>query len=134
MIIKMVDLYSYWMTTHFILYKSLGKWLPKWISPFPSLFIGFFIQLYIFYAGRNTLKWQIILAVFIWKISMLLFTKANWLFNTIIFNIILLLVYLLFLNLRGISFIRLYNDEIYKTEKEHKTIYDFIKFRINNIY
>jgi hypothetical protein len=134
MIVKMVDLYSYWMTAHFILYKTLEKYVPTWMSPYPALLLGFFVQLYIFYAGRKTLKLSFIVAVFIWKLSMLLFTKYNLDWQTIIANLALFSIYLGFINIRGVSFKNLYTDAIYKTEHSHKTLADFVRFRLNNIY
>lgn len=51
MVVKMVDLYSYWMTAHFLIYKALSGKIPEWLSPYPTLFLGFFAQLYIFLHG-----------------------------------------------------------------------------------
>ena len=134
MIIKMVDLYSYWMTAHFILYKLFENRIPSWMSPFPALFIGFFIQLYIFYRGRNTLKLSFIIAVLIWKLSMLIFTKITFDIKAILFNLLIFGIYLVFISKKGISLKDLYTNAIYKTEHEHKTLTDFVKFRLNNIY
>jgi hypothetical protein len=134
MIVKMVDLYSYWMTAHFILYKLVEGKVPMWMSPYPTLLLGFIAQLYIFYAGRHTLKRSFIAAVFLWKISLLLFTKFNFDLRTILVNVALFCVYLAFIRIRGIEFKTLYTDAIYKTEKSHKTLADFVKFRLNNIW
>ncbi len=131
MIVKMVDLYSYWMTAHFLLHKLIRSRVP---SPYPALFIGFFVQLYIFYAGRKTLKWSFIAAVFAWKLSMLLLTKFNMNWNTILANLALLATYLIFIRIRGVSFKNLYTDAIYKTEQSHDTLVDFIRFRLKNIW
>jgi hypothetical protein len=134
MIVKMVDLYSYWMTAHFLLYKALEQYAPTWLSPYPALLIGFFVQLYIFYAGRKTLKLSFIIAVFIWKLSMLLLTKYNLNSKTIVANLALFAIYLVFINIRGVSLKNLYTDAIYKTEHSHKTLSDFVKFRLTNLY
>ena len=128
---KMVDLYSYWMTSHFLLYKMFDG---KIFSPYPALFIGFFIQLYIFYAGRRTMRWQFIAAVFIWKLSMLAFTPYNMNWQTIVANLALFVVYLATIRIRGVSFKYLYTDAIYKTEQSHKTLVDFVRFRLSNIF
>jgi hypothetical protein len=128
---KMVDLYSYWITGHFLLYKLLN-W--RIFSPYPALLIGFFIQLYIFYAGRKTLRWQFIAAVFIWKLSMLTFTRFNMDLQTIMANLALFVIYLASIRIRGVSFKYLYTDAIYKTEQSHKTLADFVKFRMSNIF
>ncbi len=130
----MVDLYSYWMTAYFILYKLVEGKVPTWMSPYPTILLGFIAQLYIFYAGRHTLKLSFIVAVFLWKISLLLFTKFNFDLITILVNVALFCVYLAFIRIRGIEFKTLYTDEIYKTEKSHKTLVDFVKFRLNNIW
>ncbi len=129
--VKMVDLYSYWMTTHFLLYKIVNF---KIISPYPSILLGFFVQLYIFYMGRHTMRWQFIIAVFIWKLSMLILTPYNMNWNTILFNLALFFVYLIVIHIRGVSLKYLYSDAIYKTEQSHKTLADFIRFRITNIF
>ena len=128
---KMVDLYSYWMTSHFLLYKMFDG---KILSPYPALFIGFFIQLYIFYMGRHTMRWQFIVAVFIWKLSMLAFTSYNMSWKTIMANLALFCIYLATIRIRGVSFKYLYTDAIYKTEQSHKTLADFVRFRMRNIF
>lgn len=130
----MVDLYSYWMTAHFLLYKLLEQYVPKWMSPYPALLLGFFVQLYIFYAGRKTLKLSFIVSVFIWKLSMLLFTKFNMDWRTIVANLLLFSIYFVFIHIRGVSLKNLYTDAIYKTEHSHKTLADFVKFRLNNVW
>lgn len=132
--VKMVDLYSYWMTAHFLLYKAFENKIPALLSPYPSLLLGFFVQLYIFYAGRNTLKASFIVAVFIWKLSMLLLTKFNMDWRTIIANLALFGIYLVTIRIRGVSFKNLYTNAIYKTEHSHKTLADFVRFRLSNIY
>lgn len=129
----MVDLYSYWMTAHFLLYKAFEQYAPTWMSPYPALLIGFFVQLYIFYAGRKTLKRSFIVAVFIWKLSMLLLTRFNMDWRTIVANSELFTIYLLFISIRGVSFKNLYTNAIYKTEQSQKTLSDFVKFRLSNI-
>lgn len=128
---KMIDLYSYWMTAHFLLYKVFKS---EWLSPYPSLLIGFFAQLYIFYVGRNTLKTTFIVSVFIWKLSMLLLTKCNMNWQTILVNLMLFFIYLIVIHIRGVSFKNLYTNEIYRIEHSHKTLADFVRFRMNNIY
>ena len=133
MIVKMIDLYSYWMTAHFILYKAFEGKIPEWLSPYPALFIGFFVQLYIFYMGRKTMKWQFILSVFIWKLSMLMFSRVNWDWRTVIANLALFGAYIAVINIRGVEFKYLYTDAIYKTEQSQKTLSDFVKFRLSNI-
>jgi hypothetical protein len=134
MVVKMVDLYSYWMTAHFLIYKALSGKIPEWLSPYPTLFLGFFAQLYIFYMGRHTMKWQFILAVFIWKLTILGYTTANWDWRTIVANLALFGAYLAFIGIRGVDFKTLYTDTIYKTEQSQKTLTDFVKFRMNNIF
>jgi hypothetical protein len=131
---KMVDLYSYWMTAHFLLYKALEDKVPAWLSPYPALLIGFFIQLYIFYAGRRTMRWQFIAAVFVWKLSMLAFTRFNMDWQTIMANLALFGIYLASIRIRGVSFKYLYTDAIYKTEQSHKSLADFVRFRMSNIF
>jgi hypothetical protein len=131
---KMVDLYSYWMTSHFLLYKAFEKYAPTWMSPYPALLIGFFVQLYIFYAGRKTLKRSFIVAVFIWKLSMLLLTRFNMDWQTIMANLALFGIYLASISIRGVSFKYLYTDAIYKTEQSHKSLADFVRFRMSNIF
>ena len=133
MVVKMVDLYSYWMTAHFLVYKAFSDKIPAWLSPYPALFLGFFAQLYIFYVGRHTMKWRFILAVFIWKLTMLMLTRTNWDWRTIVANLALFGAYLAVIHIRGVCFNTLYTDAIYKTEQSQKTLYDFVKFRINNI-
>ena len=133
MIVKMIDLYSYWMTAHFILYKAFEGKIPEWLSPYPALFIGFFVQLYIFYMGRKTMKWQFILSVFIWKLSMLMFSRVNWDWRTVIANVALFGAYIAVIHIRGVEFKYLYTDAIYKTEQSQKTLSDFVKFRLSNI-
>lgn len=134
MIVKMVDLYSYWMTAHFLLYKMFEGRIPEWLSPYPTIFIGFFVQLYIFYAGRKTLKPSFIAAVFVWKLALLVFTKANWGIKTIVSNLALMAVYLAFIRIRGVNMKYLYTNAIYKTEHSQNTLADFVKFRLNNIW
>jgi len=129
--VKMVDLYSYWITSHFLLYKMFDGWI---FSPYPALLLGFFVQLYIFYMGRQTMKWSFIVAVFIWKLSMLVLTPYNMNLQTIVANLALFGVYLATIRIRGVSFKNLYTDAIYKTEQSHKTLVDFVRFRMNNIY
>ena len=133
MIVKMIDLYSYWMTAHFILYKAFEGKIPEWFSPYPALFIGLFVQLYIFYMGRKTMKWQFILSVFIWKLSMLMFSRVNWDWRTVIANLALFGAYIAVIDIRGVEFKYLYTDAIYKTEQSQKTLSDFVKFRLSNI-
>jgi hypothetical protein len=132
--VKMVELYSYWMTAHFILFKAFENYAPQWMSPYPALLLGFFIQLYIFYAGRKTIRWQFIAAVFVWKASMLVFTQFNMNWRTIIANLALFGAYLEIIRIRGVDLKYLYTNAIYKTEQSHKTLANFVKFRLNNIY
>lgn len=122
------------MTAHFLLYKVFEQYAPTWLSPYLTLLIGFFIQLYIFYAGRSTMRWQFIAAVFVWKLSMLLVTKFNMDWRTIMANLALFGIYLASIRIRGVSFKYLYTDAIYKTEQSHKTLADFVRFRMSNIY
>jgi hypothetical protein len=122
------------MTAHFLLYKVFEQYLPTWLSPYPALLIGFFAQLYIFYAGRNTLKVSFISAVFTWKLSMLAFTKYNMDSKTIMANLGLFAIYLGFIRIRGVGLKNLYTNAIYKTEHSHKTLADFVRFRLSNIY
>ena len=128
--VKMVDLYSYWITAHFLIYKMFDG---RIISPYPALLLGFFVQLYIFYMGRNTMRWQFVAVVFIWKLSMLWFTPYNMNWQTILANLTLLGVYLVTIRIRGVSFKYLYTDAIYKMEQSHKTFADFVRFRLSNI-
>ena len=130
----MIDLYSYWMTAHFIVHKLFESKIPGWMSPYPALLLVFFVQLYIFYAGRKTLKLSFIASVFVWKLSMLAVTKFNMDWRTIVANSALFTIYLLFISIKGVSFKNLYTNAIYKTEHSHKTLADFVRFRLSNIY
>jgi hypothetical protein len=132
--IKLVDLYSYWITIQFIIYKLFENKVFNWMSPYPATLIGFIVQLYIFYKGRKTLKWSFIAAVFVWKLLMLIYTKYNMKYETILANMLLFCVYLLFIYIRGVDIVKLYSKSIYETEKSKRTLIEFIIFRFKNIY
>lgn len=134
---KTYELYSYWITLYFILYLILIKNninLPEWTNPFPTIICGTFIQLILTIISiRNNLPLYFIIGVIIWKLIILYLTimyiKKDYSIKTVLFNLILLVVYLFVLKLNNQNVFSIYNTII----SDKKYFDNFFENRIKNI-
>ena len=105
--IRPTYLYSYWLTIHFLLYLALGRFMPKWTNPYPMVIIGFIIQLVMFYRGRKVMPTYFIVGVLIWKLVITLgaigLFAADWSLPTVLFNLVIVLIYLLYMQYRHMN-------------------------------
>ncbi len=134
---KAYELYSYWITLYFILYFILIRnniSLPDWINPYPTIMFGTFIQFILTIISiQNDLPFYFIIGVVVWKLIILHFTinyiKKDYSIRTVLFNLILLVIYLFVLRLNNRNVF-----SIYKTVTSDKKYFDnFFKNRIKNI-
>ena len=100
-VLKMIELFSFWITVHFIIYALFHKSLPSWTNPTFWLVYGFSIQLVLFILGWKIMPIWFKLNVFVWKLSMLIYGlmyfEYNMSYSAINFNLLLLLLYMLIL-------------------------------------
>lgn len=100
-------LYSYWITTYFLIYACLylvlkyyriSTYLPKWFNPYPTVIIGTVAQLVIFTLGAGTIPGYFVTGVAMWKLCLLaaalILLPADWSLPTFLFNILAIGVYL----------------------------------------
>ena len=99
----MIELYSFWITIHFIIFILFQNYVPKWTNPTFSLLYGFGAQLALFVLGWNVMSVWFKLVVFLWKFIMLLlgllYIPYNLTYSAINFNLVLFLIYILVLKL-----------------------------------
>lgn len=105
-------LYSYWLTTYFIVYCvvylalqptdsiRIGIWL-KLFNPYPTIMIGAVIQLLFFVIGARAMPIYFILGVACWKLALILATLAilpvDWSPGVIMCNLAVLGCYFAYL-------------------------------------
>lgn len=137
-VLKMIELFSFWITLHFIIYALFHKSLPSWTNPMFWLFYGFIIQLVLIILGGKIMPLWFKINVFMWKIGMLIYGlmyfEYNMSYSAINFNLLLLLLYMLILEV-------VYNKNIFDvyfgiilTRNYHNlTPIKFIKNRFKNL-
>ena len=103
-VLKMIELFSFWITVHFVIYALFHKSLPSWTNPTFWLLYGFIIQLVLFIFGRKIMPNWFKINVFIWKLGMLIYGlmyfEYNMSYSAINFNLLLMLLYLIILEVR----------------------------------
>lgn len=103
-VLKMIELFSFWITVHFVIYALFHKSLPSWTNPTFWLLYGFIIQLVLFIFGRKIMPNWFKINVFVWKLGMLIYGlmyfEYNMSYSAINFNLLLMLLYLLILEVR----------------------------------
>ena len=136
--LKIIHLFSFWITFYFIAYLLFRSVLPKWTNPFFLLYFVFVIQVGIIILGRNIIPLWLKIGVFLWKFSMLLIgfmvLPLDFSLITINFNLLVFLVYLGVLASYNISIYDVYIGKILTKYYNNITITDFIYKRLNNIY
>lgn len=115
--LKMIELYSFWITIHFIIFILFQNYVPKWTNPTFSLLYGFGAQLALFVLGWNVMSVWFKLVVFLWKFIMLLlgllYIPYNLTYSAINFNLVLFLIYILVLKLGySTNIVNVYIDSI----------------------
>lgn len=134
--IKVYELYSYWITIYFLIFLVLKKYieLPYWISPYPTIIFGSIGQLILTIMSiTNDIPAFFIIGVFIWKLSILHFTlkyiKQDYMPKTLLFNFVIFIIYLILLAKNNTNIFKVYNVVI-----NDKSYFDnFLNKRINNI-
>ena len=100
-VLKMIELFSFWITFHFIIYALFHKSLPSWTNPTFWLVYGFSVQLVLFILGWKIMPLWFKFNVFVWKFLMLIyglmFFEYNMSYSAINFNLLLMLLYMLIL-------------------------------------
>lgn len=109
-VLKMIELFSFWITIHFIIYAIFQNILPSWTNPMFWLIYGYSAQLALFILGWNVMPHWFKGGVFIWKTTLLIlglmYFEYNMSYSAINFNLLLLLLYILILEVG-------YNKSIY---------------------
>lgn len=135
--LKAYELYSYWITVYFIIYLFIIKYnidVPSWINPYPTIMFMLITQTFITGVSiYNNLPLYFIIGVVIWKLIILHLTlryiKKDFTLKTVIFNLILLILYLVILKINNKNVF-----SIYFTVMTDKTYFDnFFNKRIKNI-
>jgi hypothetical protein len=136
--LKIIHLFSFWITFYFIIYLLFRSILPKWTNPFFLLYFVFVIQVGIIILGRNIIPLWLKISIFLWKFIMLLIgfiiLPLNFSLITINFNLLIFLLYLGVLAIYNISIYDVYIGKILINDGHDVTITDFIHKRLNNIY
>lgn len=135
--IKVYELYSYWITIYFILFLIIKKYieLPYWISPYPTIIFGSIGQLVLTILSIiNNLPFLFIIGVFLWKLSILHITlkyiNRDYTPKTLLFNIFVFIIYLIILEKNNTNIIKVYNTVI----KDTSYFDDFLNKRFTNIF
>lgn len=101
-VLKMVELFSFWITFHYIIFLLFQNYLPSWTNPTFWVLYGFSAQLSLFILGRNIMPLWFKASVFIWKFGILMLALMtipyNMSYSAINFNLSLLLVYIAILH------------------------------------
>lgn len=135
--IKVYELYSYWITVYFIIFIILKKYieLPYWISPYPTVIFGSIGQLILTIMSIiKDLPSFFIIGVFIWKLSILHFTlkyiNQDYTPKTLLFNFVIFIIYLIILVKNNTNIFKIYNIII-----NDKTYFEnFLNKRFKNIF
>lgn len=135
--IKVYELYSYWITIYFIIFIIIRKYIkiPYWTNPYPTIIYGTIGQILLTILSIiNDLPAFFIISIFLWKLSILHYTikyiKADFSLKTLLFNFIIFIIYLIILNKNNTDIYKVYNIIIYD-----KSYFDnFLNKRLNNIY
>lgn len=137
-VLKVIELFSFWITIHFVIYGIFQKILPSWTNPMFWLIYGYSIQIALFILGWNIMPHWFKGSVLVWKSIMLvlglMYFDYNMSFSAVNFNLLLLLLYILILEVG-------YNKNIYDVyagvilSKNYHSITPkrFIMNRIRNI-
>lgn len=137
-VIKMIELFSFWITFNFVIYLLFQNYLPSWTNPTFWLLYGFSAQLALFILGKNIMATWFKLNVFIWKFGILLLAlfliPYDLSYPAINFNLALFLLYLIILKVfYNTDVVNVYIGSIL-TKKYHKIQpKKFIVNRLRNI-
>jgi hypothetical protein len=136
--LKMIELYSFWITIHFIIFILFQNYVPKWTNPTFSLLYGFGAQLALFVLGWNVMSVWFKLVVFLWKFIMLLlgllYIPYNLTYSAINFNLVLFLIYILVLKLGySTNIVNVYIDSILTIKYHTISTREYILNRLQNI-
>ena len=136
--LKMIELYSFWITIHFIIFILFQNYVPKWTNPTFSLLYGFGAQLALFVLGWNVMSVWFKLVVFLWKFIMLLlgllYIPYNLTYSAINFNLVLFLIYILVLKLGySTNIVNVYIDSILTIQYHTISTREYILNRLQNI-
>ena len=136
--LKMIELYSFWITIHFIIFILFQNYVPKWTNPTFSLLYGFGAQLALFVLGWNVMSVLFKLVVFLWKFIMLLlgllYIPYNLTYSAINFNLVLFLIYILVLKLGySTNIVNVYIDSILTIQYHTISTREYILNRLQNI-
>jgi hypothetical protein len=138
-VLKMIELFSFWITFHYFIFLLFQNYLPSWTNPTFWVFYGFFAQVSLFILGRNIMPFWFKVSVFIWKFSILMLTLMtipyNMSYSAINFNLALFLVYIAILHyLYKTDVIEVYLNGILTRKYHNITINKFIFNRLRNIF
>jgi hypothetical protein len=135
--IKVYELYSYWITIYFILFLVIKKYieLPYWISPYPTIIFGSIGQLILTILSIiNNLPFFFIIGVMLWKLSILYITlkyiNRDYRPKTLLFNILIFIIYLIILAKNNTNIFKVYKIVI----KDTSYFDNFINNRLKNIF
>lgn len=136
--LKMIELFSFWITFHFIIYLIFKDYLPSWTNPMFWLVFGFSAQIALLILGRNVMPNWFKFGVFLWKLGILLLGlelfKYDMSIAAINFN---LLVYLLYLGVLYFGYNKtvmdIYVGTILTANYHNLTPIKFIKNRFKNL-
>lgn len=135
--IKVYELYSYWITIYFIVFIIIRKYikLPYWVNPYPTIIFGTIGQVILTILSIiNDLPALFIICVFLWKLSILHYTlkyiNRDFTIKTLLFNITIFITYLIILAKKNTNIFKVYNIII----NDKSYFNNFFNKRLKNIF
>ena len=109
------DYFTTWISVYTIVYIFIKKYIPHWMSPFPNVIFISICQAFIVIIGllnNKSINNYIIPIIGKLIILYLAFTymKIDLSYKTLIFNIMLFILYLIFANNKKLDVYELYNN------------------------
>lgn len=127
--VKVRDIYCYWL----ILWVLLYNFNIISINPFPSLLLGLIFTI-IFLNTIPNIDTRFIWICVFWHIVLLLMVDINYDKKTLLINILVFLIYILYLNFTNNSFYKVYFIDIVKYYKNRPfSLKKYISSIVSNI-
>lgn len=137
-VLKMIELFSFWITFHFFIFLLFQSYLPSWTNPTFWVIYGFSAQLSLFILGRNIMPLWFKVSVFIWKFGILMLALMaipyNMSYSAINFNLAIFLVYIAILHyFYKTNLLNVYLTGILTRKYHNTTPKKFILNRLHNL-